>query len=350
MRVLHVIEALGGGVVPSVLAMVEATPEVDHHVATWPRRSHDSTGDSWSSAFASVRDLPPEPAQAARALRRRTRELFPDLLHAHSSYAGALVRTAWLPGVKIAYSPHCFAFERRDGSDTGRRAVAAVERALVRRTDLLVAVSPHEAQRALDVGHHLTAFVPNRALVGSTGRAAHSSRLHVVGAGRVSPQKDWRHFLDVKRYAEQRLGVDATWEWLGGGDASGEAALMAGGVAVSGWIPRVEVLRRMRAAQVYLHTAAWEAAPISLLEAAALGLPIAARDLPSLRSLAVPGTSATAAGLAGRVADLQDPDRWLVARQASLELSAAHSVEEQRAGLLSAYDRLRPLAHQAAGA
>lgn len=342
MRVLHVVEAAGGGVVTAVLAMVEATPELDHHLVTWPRRSHDAPGDAWKAAFTSVHEIPPAPLRATGALHRVTRELFPDVVHAHSSYAGGLVRGAGLDGPAVVYSPHCFAFERRDLGPASRRLVTRAERVLASRTDLLVAVSPHEVDLAAELGHREIAYVVNRALLPPVDVAVSSSRLHAVTVGRVSPQKDWRSFLHVKRYAEEQLGVDATWEWLGGGDPEGEAALVEAGVAVSGWIPRSELLHRMAGAGVYLHTAAWEGAPISVFEAAALGVPLAVRAIPALTSLDVPGTAATVAALAARVAELQQPRARAAARRASIGFGEIHSVDVQRRQLLAAYDRVVP--------
>src|SRR5688500_6545026 len=107
-RVLHAVESLGGGVLSSVLAMVDSTPELDHHLAVWPRRSHADTGDGLMP-LASTTTLSSSPVQAVRRLRDLVRVLRPDHVHAHSSYAGILARSVDL-GVDVAYSPHCFAF------------------------------------------------------------------------------------------------------------------------------------------------------------------------------------------------------------------------------------------------
>ena len=111
-RVLHVVESLGGGVHTAVLAMVEATPELDHHLAVWPRRVHAGTGDGLDG-FAEVHTLPRQPLRAVAGLHDLVRTLRPDRVHAHSSYAGLLARVVD-PGAEVLYSPHCFAFERRD--------------------------------------------------------------------------------------------------------------------------------------------------------------------------------------------------------------------------------------------
>jgi glycosyltransferase involved in cell wall biosynthesis len=342
MRVLHVIESLGGGVLSSVLSMVDATSDIEHHLAVWHRREHADTGDE-RAAFAAVHDLRGQPHRAARALRDLVGRLGPDLVHAHSSYAGVLARSSDI-GVPVAYSPHCFAFERTDLSAMSRTAIREVERSLVRRTDVLVACSPHEGSLGAELGFRRVVTVPNRALHPPEGRVRRAGRFRVVTVGRVTGQKDWRRLIEVKREADRQAAVRETtaplWEWLGSGDADAEDALRTAGVEVSGWLPRTEVVARLGSAQVYVHTAAWEGAPVSILEAAAVGLPIVARAIPALVSDGVPGLEDTVEGLAERLLDLQEPLAWARAHRSSFSFAAEHSASLQRYRLNTAYRRV----------
>jgi glycosyltransferase involved in cell wall biosynthesis len=335
MRVLHVVESLGGGVLSSVLAMVDATPDLDHHLAIWPRRVHADTGDQLA-AFTSVRTLSSQPVRAVLGLRNLVHVLGPDQVHAHSSYAGLLARVVNLD-VDVVYSPHCFAFERGDLGPVSRASVRRIEKALVRRTSVLVACSPREASLAGGLGHGQVVTVPNRALDPPDVRAHFSNRLRVVAVGRIGLQKDWRYLLAVKGHVETMLGTRVNWEWLGGGDVDAEHSLRRNGVAVAGWLPRREVVRRLGEAQVYVHTAAWEAAPISILEASAVGLPIAARGIDTLASLGVPGMAATVSDVATRIVDLHDATLWASEQQRSLAFAAGHSADLQRERLHAAY-------------
>ncbi|GAA1744471.1 glycosyltransferase [Aeromicrobium alkaliterrae] len=338
MRVLHVSEALGGGVTSAVTAMVEATPEIDHHLFARPREQHD-VGIDTARHFASVHPMSGNPLVAVAELRALVRETFPDVVHAHSSVAGVVVRMAGLDRPGVVYSPHCFAFERRDVSGLARRAFRTVERALASRTDLFLAVAPYEMDLAADLGHQSLAYVPNRATLVPSVRAEFRTPLRIVTVGRVAAQKDWRYMVHLKRFVDDQIGLDATWEWLGDGDPEGERELDDIGIDVSGWIDRSEVLDRLAGAQIYVHTAAWEAAPISILEAATLGLPLAIRSEPALDSLALPGLSRGVAALAARLEALADEPAWSAARDASLALAGRHSAEAQNQHLLRAYDR-----------
>ena len=338
MRVLHVIESLGGGVLSSVLTMVDATPDIEHHLAIWPRRTHADTGDA-RGVFGSVHRLPSHPVRAARELNGHVRDVGADVVHAHSSYAGVLARTGDR-GVDVVYSPHCFAFERRDLSTLARTGFREVERSLVRRTAVLVACSPHEASLAVDLGHRRVVVVPNRALHPPAIRARPDEVLRILAVGRIGPQKDWRHLLAVKQEIDDRSRRPVHWEWLGSGDTEGEEALRGGGVAVSGWLPREDVVRRLGAAQAYVHSAAWEAAPVSILEAAAVGIPIVARAIPTLVSLDVPGLAGSVDAMATRLLDLHDPGRWASEQRRSLAFAAEHSASVQRYRLNTAYQHV----------
>ncbi|WGX95219.1 glycosyltransferase family 4 protein [Nocardioides sp. L-11A] len=340
MRVLHLIESLGGGVLTSVLAMVEATPGLEHHVAVWPRRTHADTGDRLD-AFAGVHELPRGLPRALRSADELVRSLAPDQVHAHSSYAGLLARFP-RPAAEVVYSPHCFAFERQDLGPAARAGVRRIERSLAARTAVLAACSPREAALGRALGHRRVVTVPNRPLHVPDLRARFAPDLHVVTVGRIGPQKDWPYLLRAKGYLEDVLGCHVSWEWLGGGDPGAEQALRAHGVAVAGWLPRSEVLQRASRAQVYVHTAAWEGAPISILEAAALGLPLAVRGIPGLLGLDLPGTARTAADLADRIARLRDPARWSAEQQRSLQVAAGHTRRLQHERLTAAYGLAAP--------
>ncbi|MFC5727787.1 MULTISPECIES: glycosyltransferase [Nocardioides] len=337
MRILHVTESWGGGTASSLLAMVDATPDLEHHLLA-AARSDSAPSAEAAARFATATSLSTNPVAAVVRLNERVRELRPDVVHAHSSVAGTLVRAARSGPAKVAFTPHGFAFDRRDVSSLGRAAFRAVERALVRRTDLVAAVSPHEVAAASALGHTAVAYVPNRATLPTALRASYADRPRVVTIGRVTAAKDWRYLIHLKRYAERQLGLDAMWTWLGGGDEEGERALLAAGVEVTGWLEHDETLARAAAAQLYVHTAAWESAPMSILEAAALGVPLVLRAIPQLRALDLPGLGQDVPELATRLRMLQrSRTDWMRAQADSDELSRRHSREAQGRSLTAAY-------------
>ena len=85
--------------------------------------------------------------RALRRLRALARSGDHDLVHVHSSKAGAVARVAALgTGVPVVYTPHCFPFI---GPQSRRRRIlsAAAEGALGRITTAIVCVSEDERRQ-----------------------------------------------------------------------------------------------------------------------------------------------------------------------------------------------------------
>lgn len=292
---LHVVESWGAGTRAAVLRMVAATGHLEHHlIRATTRAEFDARGEE---GFASVSDLPPGILGGVAAVRRVVRDLRPDVVHAHSSTAGVVARLAVRsrPGRRVVYSPHCFAFERRDLAPPIRAAIRVVERGLARRTDTVAACSPAEAAEAARWARRVV-LVPNVADIadGAAPRPQAAGALRVVGVGRLGAQKDpdfYRAVIDRLRALPG--GVEP--EWVGGGDGDRAARLAASGIEVSGWLPAAEATARLARADVLVYSAAWDGFPLAILEAVARGIPVIARDVPSLAgATATPGLATPA--------------------------------------------------------
>jgi len=92
--VLHVVEAFGGGVAAAVRDYVRATPECEHHLLCHLRPEAVNLETDWDADFASVRSLPGGHLTNVRVTRRTIKDLSPDVIHSHSSYAGVYARIA----------------------------------------------------------------------------------------------------------------------------------------------------------------------------------------------------------------------------------------------------------------
>jgi glycosyltransferase involved in cell wall biosynthesis len=246
----------------------------------------------------------------------------------------ATVRSA--TGPAILFTPHCFSFERTDVPPFVTRLLRAAERAVAASTDLAVCVSPREADLAAALGIPAV-VVPNT----TRARTARPDRRHdgsVVTVGRVCAQQDPGFLRQVKALldADDRVGGGVAWTWVGGGDPGGEAALRAAGIRVTGRRSPAEVRNHLAAADVYLHTAAWESCPLPLLEAAAAGLPLVARSIPALVSLGLDPDLETPEAVAAELARV-----LLTGRPARPRLqeafAARHTPQAQSAALADAY-------------
>ncbi|WP_052436195.1 glycosyltransferase [Georgenia sp. SUBG003] len=110
----------------------------------------------------------------------------------------------------------------------------------------------------------------------------------VVGMGRVCAQKDPAWFADAVG-SLRPSAPDLRFLWIGGGAPGDERVLRRTGVELTGWCDRTVGLETLARADCYLHSAAWEGFPMTVLEAVGLGVPVVVRRLPS-----EPGTPAVA--------------------------------------------------------
>ena len=69
--------------------------------------------------------------------------------------------------------------------------------------------------------------------------------------------------------------------WIGDGPEHDRRAVEELGVKVTGWLNRDEATAELRAADLYLHTAAWEGFPLSVIEAVRAGVPVFVRPIPA---------------------------------------------------------------------
>lgn len=219
--VLHVVEAFGGGVAAAVRDYVRDLPEARHHIVCRLRPEADALGAQWREDFASVTAITGGHLGAVRTVRETIRELRPSVVHSHSSYAGAWARTAGigLDGFRSVYTPHAWAFARQDKSSLERGAFRVVERALLRRTDVLAGCSraelaPARAWRSdVELVH-----VPNIAHVETLSAPALRREpadlrgLLIVGSGRLAAQKDPAWFrAAVEAVRTEGHAVHAMW-------------------------------------------------------------------------------------------------------------------------------------------
>jgi glycosyltransferase involved in cell wall biosynthesis len=347
LRVLHVVEALGSGIATALEDYLRSTPE-HHHTVLGYRRPEAQTGDELARLAARLLLLPEGRLAQIRAVRRWVRELEPDVVHAHSTFAGVYVRLfSGCAGAPMVYTPHAYPFERRDVPMAVRSLYWLVEALLSLRGGCVAAVGPREAELAARLpGRQVVVELPNvvRSLRPSLtpqvlDRPA-GSGLRLVMLGRISPQKG-PDFFGRAAQLSRASALPLRWIWVGGGEPADERKLREASVEVTGWLPRPQALGWLAGADVYVHTAAWEGLPVSVLEAAALDLPIVGRRIPALESLGVPLLCDSPEALVAAIAPLVDEGRRNALREHSRLLLARHQPAAQREALELAYS-VRP--------
>jgi glycosyltransferase involved in cell wall biosynthesis len=343
LRVLHVAEALGGGIATALEDYIRSTPGHAHTVLGY-RRPGAQTGDELEHLATRLLLLPEGRPAQIRTVRRWVRELRPDIIHAHSTYAGLYVRLfVRAPAATLIYTPHAYPFERRDIPAALRSMYWLIEALLSLRGGCVAAVGPREVELAERLpGKQVVVHLPyvarsvRPAPPASVQDRSAEGELRLAMLGRISPQKGpdfFRRAVELSRASALPL----RWIWIGGGEAADERALREAGAEVTGWLSRSQALGRLATADVYVHTAAWEGLPLSMLEAAALGLPIVARRIPALESLGLPLLCDSPEALVAGLRPLVDERRRDALRAYSWLLAERHRPAAQRQALDLAY-------------
>ncbi|MCG5237490.1 glycosyltransferase [Xanthobacter oligotrophicus] len=219
---------------------------------------------------------------------RVLREFKPDVVHAHSSIAGLVVR---LSGVRrkytIVFCPHGWSVDIK-GARVLRCIAECVERVLALNTDRVVLISQHEYRRAGDLGFPekklslvISGIVPDLPQVAAA--KWDDTRLKVLFAGRFDFQK----------------GVDVLLQAVEGQEARMSLRLVGGGVVNSlnlpeslplhvanlGWLDRLDVCAQMKSCDVLVVPSRWEGFGLVAIEAMRLGVPVVASAVGGLREI-----------------------------------------------------------------
>ena len=137
-RILHIVEAFGGGVLTCIQAIVNGLDDEFQCYILFARR--ESTPDEPQKLFKQgtvlieskylTRELDPQrDIQAFFEIREVVRQIKPDVVHLHSSKAGVIGRWA-LNGKKtpIYYTPHGYSFLMENCSPLKRKLYYCFEK------------------------------------------------------------------------------------------------------------------------------------------------------------------------------------------------------------------------------
>jgi glycosyltransferase involved in cell wall biosynthesis len=305
-KILHVTEALGGGVLHCVSLLANEQARAGHNVTlAYSVRADTPNEAALSSMFdpSVKRIVLPMKKEIGIADLRALVALFRvlhrgkfDAIHSHSSKAGALARVAAFLRFEIrksCYSPHGFAFLRRDVPEMKRRLFQFIEWALHRLGGKIAACSATEKlyaeQHVGECRVHLLENAIDTALIGEVTRVKERTVARVVTAGRVAYQKAPWKFAQIARGV---AATDAEFVWLGDGDYESKAEWLADSrVIVSGWLDKQRLLAELADSDVFVLASLWEGMPIALIEAQAMGIPAVATNIVGNKDVVVHGST-----------------------------------------------------------
>ena len=285
--VLHVVEAFSTGIIQSIRSICRALEgEVSFRILYGRRPETPADVESqypssvgftnWHTASRAID--PRQDCRAVAELRATVDQLRPDLIHAHSSKAGAFARLAYPSGrVPVLYSPRGYSFLQLDKGLAGRAAFWSLEWLLGRLPHITVGCGTGEYDLARTVARRAV-LIPNMIesrdfpAQGDGLRPDPAGPLRVAMAGGIRPQKNFPLFCEVARAFE---GRDMRFIWIGDGTIP-PGLRVPDTVTITGWLPRTEVLRQMAGCHLYMQTSLWEGLPVALLEGMVLGLAVLA--------------------------------------------------------------------------
>lgn len=274
-KILFIVEAMGGGVFTYIVDLAnELVKEYDMYIAYAVRRQ---TPDKYKDYFDKRINLievknfsrsinPIKDLKAFFEIKSIARRINPDIIHLHSSKAGALGRIAF-NGHKtpLFYTPHGYSFLMQNHSALKRLVYKTVEMVCSKRNCTTISCSEGEHKETLKLTKN-AAYVNNGINIGELQKLINQAGpvddhpFTVFTLGRICYQKDPGLFNKIAEALP-----DIKFLWIGDGDLRKE--LTAPNIEITGWVERKEALRYSLHGDVFLLTSLWEGLPISLLEA-----------------------------------------------------------------------------------
>jgi glycosyltransferase involved in cell wall biosynthesis len=299
--------------------------------------------------------------RAVADVRRLLRAFRPAIVHTHTAKAGTIGRTAALlynmTSAAKARTVHTYHGHSLEGYFRTAAVFIAIERALARATDRLVAVSPHIARdlhdryrigradqfQVVPLGFDLEPFARVDAAARREARQAlniPADTPTVTIVGRLTAIKQHELFLRTAAIVHQRL-PSVVFLIVGDGERRRELESLARTLGIAGvtrfvgW--RQDLTTVYGATDVCALTSRNEGTPVALIEALATGVPVVSTEVGGVRDV-------VESPVLGRLAADGDPDALAshIVDALAPDARAPERVDARRRSMLARYgfDRL----------
>lgn len=274
-KILYIVEAMGGGVFTYIVDLAnELVDTYDMYIAYavrkqtpsnykdyFDKRIHLIEVKNFARAINATKDI-----AAFFEIRKIAKEIKPDIIHLHSSKAGALGRFAFSgKRVPLFYTPHGYSFLMQNSSEAKRKIYKGIEIVCGKRNCTTISCSKGEHSESLKLNKQAV-YVNNginmeqlQKLMDEVGNAEQHP-FTVFTLGRICYQKNPALFNKIALAMP-----DVRFLWIGDGELRSE--LTAPNITITGWTERKEALKYSASGDVFVLTSLWEGLPISLLEA-----------------------------------------------------------------------------------
>lgn len=277
-KVLHIAEAMGGGVftylvelangmcedfdITIAFGMRSETPK--NYVEYFDKRVSLIKVNNFTRGLNPVKDL-----GAYFELRKIIKEVHPDIIHMHSSKAGAIGRIMFSSKKRIMfYTPHGYSFLMEDVSKLKKKIYKSIEKTCGKKNCTTVACGEREWEQSKKVSRK-SIFISNginidkvqQVIEETEGlKTEQNQKFTVYTVGRIDYQKNPELFNEIAK----RL-PNVQFVWIGDGEM--REKLTSPNITITGWVDNREVVKRAKNYEVFILASRYEGLPISLLEA-----------------------------------------------------------------------------------
>lgn len=289
MKILHVCESLIGGpasYLEEILPYQTQQFGADNVVVLAPANQRGAIASSvncvvetYERAGRDVRSI----LALALAIRANIKRHNPDIVHLHSSFAGAIGRLIIRSSrsqARVVYCAHCWAFDR-PRQTIGTRLYAMLERKLGRRADAIVNISPHEgpllrkAGIPLDNTKLIVSGMKDVASPPDTDAPPAAGPMRLLFVGRFDSQKGID--LLLRDFAQLEPGR-ATLDLVGAKIVDSRDLTIPPDVKLMGWVPREDLTTMFEKFDAVVMPSRWEGMPLLAIEVLRAGRPLMCSD------------------------------------------------------------------------
>lgn len=298
-KVLYIVEAMGGGVFTYIVDLANELANMTDSDGSYifemfiaygvrkqtpkdykryfDKKIHLIKVDSFERSINASKDI-----KSFFEIKKIANRVEPDIIHLHSSKAGALGRVA-LNGYKIKgksvplfYTPHGYSFLMQNHSAFKRTVYKVIESGCGKLNCTTISCSKGEHEETLKLNKKAV-YVDNGINVKDLDKALGKIKIEehpftVFTLGRICYQKNPMFFNQVAEAMP-----DVKFLWIGDGELREE--LKSKNIEITGWADRKTALEKSMTADVFMLTSLWEGLPISLLEAMYMKKPCVVSDV-----------------------------------------------------------------------
>lgn len=271
-KMLFIVEAMGGGVFTYIVDLAnELVNTYDMYIAYavrkqtpvnymdyFDKRIHLIEVKNFGRAIDPVKDI-----ATFFELKKIVSEIEPNVIHLHSSKAGAIGRMAFNGKIPMFYTPHGYSFLMENYKPLKRAMFKLIEMVCAKRNCTTISCSVGEHQETLKLTKRAT-YVNNginiaelQEIIDKTEKITHPFTVFTLG--RICYQKNPTLFNIIAESLP-----DVKFVWIGDGELRSE--LKSKNIEITGWIDRTTAIKYAVNADVFLLPSRWEGLPISLLE------------------------------------------------------------------------------------